>query len=144
MKVTGYQIQGIYSIFLLFIQSLSWRLLKPPLVFWLLKVLIGINSFLLTGIIFDMAQIFGLIFIFFNHLSHIDPSGGMASSTAFTMFVFLRSLGLRLTDSRWEIIGLSLIFVPILAFLMNIVLVFLGQQPIAFWALRVDLSSLKG
>ncbi len=121
-----------------------WRLPRPPIVFWIFGIFVGIVTLLLTGIIFDIAQVLGLIFvfIFFGNLSGIDLSGWMASSMTSMTFVFLGGLGLRLTCiSRRRIVGLSLVSIPML--LINLIFVFLDWRPITFWAPGVNLS-LKG
>ena len=56
-------------------------------------------TLLFAGIIFDMAQVFDLIFVFvfFGNLSSIDSNGWMVFLTISMTFVFFKILGLRLT-----------------------------------------------
>lgn len=128
---------------LFFFLSLTWKLLRPRLVFWLFGALIGIVAFLLAGIALNMAQVFGLIFVFLDNLCGIDLSGWMAFLTAFMTFVFFRNLDLRLTINRRRVLELSLILVfvsiPILS--IGVIRVFLHQWPIIFWAPKVGLPS---
>ena len=129
-------------IFSLVSLSLTWKLPRPPPVFWFFESFVSIMSLLLAGIILDMAQVLGLILIFFGHLGSIHSSGWMISSITSMTFVFFRNLGLRLIISRWGVMGLSFIFVLVSIFPISIIFVFFGQWPAACWALKVDLSNL--
>lgn len=73
-------------------------------------------TILFASMALNIAQVFGLIFVlvFLGNFSSIDPSSWMALSMASIPFVFLGSLGLRLTRvSRQEVMGLSLVFVSV-------------------------------
>ena len=55
-------------------------------------------TLLFAGIIFDMTQVFGFIFvfIFLGNLNNINSSGCIVILTTSMMFIFLRSLNLKL------------------------------------------------
>ena len=77
LNIIEYQIQNTCSnFFSIFSLVIDIRLLKPPLIFSLFKILVDIMIFLLANIIFDIAQVFCfiLIFIFFCYFCSIDPS----------------------------------------------------------------------
>ena len=116
-----------------------WRLLRPPLVFWLFGALICIITFLLTGIALDMAQVLGLVLVLFCYLSCIDFSSWMTSPTSMTL-VFLGGLGLRLISGKRQM-GLSLFFIlgSLIAVLsIGVVFVFFDRRPISFRVPGVD------
>ena len=50
-----------------------WRLLRFPLVFWLVKTLVLVVIFLLAGVALNVAQVLGLVFFFLDYLGSIDP-----------------------------------------------------------------------
>ena len=67
--------QDIHSnFFLSSFQSLTQRLIRLILVFWLFKIVISIIIFLLLYIIFNKAQVFHFILIFFNYFYDIDSN----------------------------------------------------------------------
>ena len=65
-------------------------------------------TFLFAGIIFDVAQVLGLILVFFCYLGGVNTSGGKAS--LLISLTLLKGLGLRLISRRGGM-RLSLIFV---------------------------------
>lgn len=69
-------------------------------------------AFLFKGVIFDVTQILGLIFL--SYLNDINSYSGNASLPSTLMFIFLRDLNLKLTISRKKVIGLSFVLVLIL------------------------------
>ena len=84
---------------------------------------------LFENIIFNMTSILSLIFVlvFLGNLNGINPSSWITSLIIFMMFVFLKSLGLRLTYvSKQGIVGLSLVFVSILVFSTDFFFVVFG------------------
>lgn len=86
-------------------------------------------TLLLAGIVLDITQILGLVFILFCFLNDIDFSGQMTSPT--TVFVFFEGLSLGLISKR-RIMGPNLIFQSlILMFSIGFVLVFFDQQLIS-------------
>lgn len=103
-----------------------WRFPRPPLVLWLVGVLVGIVVFWFTSVAFDMAQILGFILVISYDLSSIDISSWIASSTASLIFIFFGDLDLRLTINRKKVIGLSFIFVlvPILVLRIGVIFIF--------------------
>lgn len=120
--------QGIYSNFFFFFFQLSTqRSLILLLAFWLLRTFVSIMTFLLTNIIFDVSQVFGLILVFCSNLSGIDSNYLMALSTISLMIfllVFFGSLGLRLIGiinrnkilDRLTFISISMISISIVFF----------------------------
>ena len=75
-----------------------WRLPRPPLVFWFFGSFTHIITFLLAGIILDMAQVLGLILVFLYYLGGVDFNGwGTSLSISLTL---LGSLGRRLISGR--------------------------------------------
>ncbi len=80
-----------------FFQLLMWRLPKLPLVFWFFGILVSIIAFLLTGVVLNMTQVFGFVFVIFCYFGDINHNGWMPFLTAsLVLFDFLRSLGLDL------------------------------------------------
>ena len=77
--------------------------------------LVGIVTFLFIDIVFDMAQVFGFIFviIFFCYINDINPINLMTFLIVFIRFVFLKCLNLRLTISKREIVRIMVVFIPI-------------------------------
>ena len=51
-----------------------WKLTRSPLVFWLIKIFVGIVTFLLVDVVFNVAQVLGIVFafVFFYHFDNID------------------------------------------------------------------------
>ena len=116
-----------------------WRLPKLPLVFWLFRALVCIMTFLVAGVVFDVAQVLGLVFICLCYPSCVDPSGWMTSPTSMKLN-FLGSLGLRLINGR-QWMGPSLFFILrnlIAVLLIGVVFVFFDQRPISFRAPGVN------
>ena len=72
----------------------------------------------------------------------------MISSPFFLTLLRVGGLGLRLISGKKRVVGLSFFFVTIsnliALLLINIVLIFFDKQPISFWALEIDLPSLRG
>ncbi len=120
-----------------------WRLPRPILVLWLFRAPVCIMTFLLAGIILDMAQVPDLVFILLYDLGGIDPNRWIISLPFFLAFFGVRGLGLRLISGRQRVMGLSLFFVPIKSlialFLIGIVLVFLYQRPVSFQTPEINL-----
>ena len=84
-------------------------------------------AFLLVDIALNMAQIFSFIFVYLCYFDSVDLNSYMAFLAVFMTFVFLRGLGLKLICiNKRAVVGLSLIFVPILIFLYGIIFVFLS------------------
>ena len=101
--------QNIYFNFSsVFLSIIDMEFAEPPLVFWLLWILVCIITFLFAGIAYDVAQVLSLVLIFFYYLNGINSNGLMIFST--TAFVFLEDLSLRLISQR-EIVWLSLFFI---------------------------------
>lgn len=94
--------------------------------FCLFMTLVGIMNFVFASVIFDIAQVLGFVFVLLGNLGDINPSSLMTFLTA-TM-TFFGGLGLKLicVSDRKEIVGLSLVFIPILMFSIGLVLGFLG------------------
>ena len=106
------------------------------LAFW---ALFCIMTFLLAGVALNVAQVFGLVLVLLCYLNCIDPSGWMTLPISMTL-VFHRNLGLKLISGRRQM-GLSLFFILgslIAVLLIGVVLVFLDQRPMSFWAPGVD------
>lgn len=59
-----------------------------PSIFWLLRILIGIVTFLFANLAFDIAQVLGFIVVLFCYLGDIDPSDEVTSLTVFLMSFF--------------------------------------------------------
>ena len=102
-----------------------------PLVFWLVKTLVCIVTFLLAGVTLDMAQVLGLVFILLCYRGGINPSNGITSPLPFSLtFLGVGGLGLRLISERRRIVRFSLFFVPIGSFVallpISIILVLLN------------------
>ena len=71
--------------------------------------------FLFVDVTLDVAQVLGLILVFFCYLGNVDPSSWRASlSISLTLF---EGLGLRLINGR-EVVGLSLFFVFVESFII--------------------------
>ncbi len=68
----------------------------------------------------------------------------MTPLTVFMTLIFLIGQGLKLTISKRGIVGLNLVFIPVLMFLINVVLIFLDRQSVALLALEIDLFSPRG
>ncbi len=101
-------------------------------------------TFLMTGVIVDMAQVFGRL-VLFCYLGSIDPSGWMASPT--TALVFLGGLSLRLISGGGRAVGLSLLFVLgglILGLPVGVLLVFFGQRAMALRASDINVPNVEG
>ena len=112
-------------------------------------MLVCIMIFLFASVAFDMAQIFGLVLIFFCYLDGVYPNGWMTSFLPFSLtFLGVGSLALRLISGKQRIIGLSLLLVSIgnlVALLpIGIVLVLFDQQPISFRVPEIDFLSPGG
>ncbi len=123
-----------------------WKPLRLLLVFWLFWALVYIVTLLMTGVIFDMAQVFWcLIFVFLHYLNSIDLGGWIASmASPTTTLVFLGSLDLRLI-SRRRGLGLSLVFGGFIAKLpIDVLFVFFCWRMMTFWALGIDFPNVKG
>lgn len=93
--------------------------MQLPSIFWLLRPLIGIVTFLFANLAFDIAQVLCFIVILLCHLGDIDLSDEATSLTVFLIvFFFFRDLGLGLKltyISKSRIVaGLSLISILIL------------------------------
>ncbi len=74
----------------------------------------GIVTFLVTGVTFDVAQVFWRL-VLFRYLGSIDPGGWMAFiASPTTILVFFGSLGLRLISRRGGL-GLSLVLRGLIA-----------------------------
>ena len=110
-----------------------WRLLRSPLVFWLVRILVCIVIFLLAGVTLDVAQVLGLVLFLLDCFSGINPGGWRISSLV--SVTFFKVLNLRLISDRRDI-GLSFftIFRSLIVVLpLGIFLVFFGQWMVAFW-----------
>lgn len=80
-----------------------WKSPRVRLVLQIFGTLIGILTLLFASVALDMTQVLGLILVlvFLSNLGNINSSDGIASLTAFMIFVFLRDLDLQLTrDNR--------------------------------------------
>ena len=124
-----------------------WRSPRLPLVFWLVRTLVHIVTFLLAGVVFNMAQVLGLVLIFFRYFSGIDLSGWTFLSFSLTL-LGIGGLNLRLISKRRRIMRLSLFFILVrslvMLLLMNVILILLDQRLIYFWALGIDFPSSGG
>ncbi len=122
-----------------------WRSLRPPLVFWLVWALGSIVTFLVTGVIFDMAQVLWHL-VLLRYLDSIEPGGWMASMASLTTaIVFLGSLGLRLISGDGGVVGLSLVFILgglILGLPLGVF--FLCRQMMTFWAPGINFPNVEG
>lgn len=100
------------------------------IVFCLFRVLVTIVAFLLAGVVLNLVQVFGHIFIFFCYFGSGDLSSWEGSLPASITFIFLRKLCLKLTISRKKIIRLSFVFVldPILMVPIGVVLICLDRR----------------
>ena len=101
-------------------------------------------TFLLIGVVVNVAQIRDLIFFFFDKLGGINPGGWTISSLV--SMTFFELLGLRLISSRR---GPGLRLFPIVGgvitvLLLNVLLVLLGQWMMPFRAYGIDLLKVKG
>ena len=56
-------------------QLLLWRLLRLPLVFWFVRTLVRVVTFLITGVALNVAQVLGLVFLLLDYLGYINPGG---------------------------------------------------------------------
>ena len=108
------------------------KIAKTATHFWFFKAFVYIMIFLFANVVFDMAQVLGLILILFCYLSDIDLNGWMTSSPFFLAFFRAENLNLRLISKRKRIIKLSLFFVPIdsliALLLIGVVFVFFDQR----------------
>ncbi len=113
--------------------------LRPPLVFWLFRILVDVVAFLLIGVALNMIQVLGLVFL--SHFYGVDLSSWVASLPVIFVLVFFGGLGLRLTCvSRREIVGLSFVSILILPILPISFVIVLFCQSIALWAPKIDFS----
>ncbi len=124
-------------------QSLTWRSPRPPLVFWLIWVLSSIVTFLIIGIIFDMAHVLWCLILLW-YIGSIE----LRDWTAFPMTALAFLVGLDLTlISGGRRIGLSLIFVFIGRLVtrlsIGIIFVLFRWRAMAFWIPRIDVPKLK-
>lgn len=111
------------------------------LVFWFFKILVDVVLFLFADIVFDIAQVFTFILVFFCNLGDVDTSNWMTLMAFLLAFVFLGgwSLGLGLTCiSRRGTVRHSLIFI-----LINFVNIFFGWF-VALWIFKIDFSYFWG
>lgn len=119
-------------------------MLKPPILFWLFKILVNVVTLLLTGIIFDMAHVLAFILIFLYNLSDIDSSDWITSLVIFFMeFVFLESLGLKLTLISSRKILVWFILISILMLFIGFIFIFLSYST-AFWIPGVNFAYFWG
>ena len=68
-------------------------------------------TFLFTGVILDIAQVFSFFLIFFCDLGGIDPNSWMASLPFSLMLLGAKSLSLRLINGRKSVVGFNFFFV---------------------------------
>lgn len=74
LKITLYQMEGTCSNSYFFsYQSLTWRSLRPSLVFWLFRILLSIMTFLVAGLTLDLDQVLGRIIVFLTILVILTP-----------------------------------------------------------------------
>ncbi len=121
-----------------------WRLPRPPLVFWLVWTLGGIVTFLVAGVVINMAQVL-LRLVFFRYLISVDPGGWMASPT--TTLIFLEGRGLSLVSEGRGVVGLSLVFVLggfILGLPVGVLHVFFRRRTMAFRAPSINVPNVEG
>ena len=81
------------------------------------------------SVIFDIAQIFGFIFVFLNNLSGIDPGSWIAFLTTFMTFIFFGDLSLWLiyAGSRGVVkLSVVFVFIPMLVLLTGFIFFFFG------------------
>ncbi len=102
---------------------------------------------MLVGVAYNVAQILGIILVFFSHFGDVDPNSWMTSlKTSLIVFVFFKSLGLDLglslkltcISKRRIITKLSLISISMIALILNKFALF--GLSVIFWAYRVNLS----
>ena len=98
--------------------------MRLPLVFWLVRALVRVVTFLFAGVALDVAQVLGLVFLFFDYLGCIDP-GGWTVSLSVNVALF-GVLGLRLISGSRGL-KLSLILGNFIAvFPLSVLLVLFG------------------
>ena len=118
---------------------------RLPLVFWLIKALVCIVTFLFAGVAIYMAQVFSLVFIFLCYFNGVNLSGWISLSFSLT-FLRVGGWSLRLISGKQQIMGLSFFFIPIKSFVtlppISVVFVIFHWRLIPFWAPKINFPSL--